>query len=279
MAKTGIFFHPVMGQRNWPVIGNKYQGFPEAFGDLLKEGDVVLLESPEAPQGLLEACHSEDYLKGVKALWYWEGAVRSVGGCVRAAEEVLRGNLKNALVFTVAAGHHASRDFGWGGTYLSCSAPTVHNFRQKGLAQRVAILDTDCHHGDGTRSFFVQDHETLHVCFCHMDYVSPDGTKVDVAIPYGIKDEEYLGKVEEEFCRRAREFRPEIILHNFGHDTCVGDYGNRGLSPAFFPRLAQRIKDLAEEICSGRYIVITHGGARRDIAEEIFPEIARILRS
>lgn len=278
MGKTGVFFHPLMAKGDWPIIGDKFAGFPEALGELLRDPEVVLLESPLAPEEVLQACHDPHYLEGVKKAWYWEGASRSVGGCLWAAEAVMKGELRNALVFTVAAGHHASRGHGWGGTYLSCSGPTLYLLRQRGLARRIAILDTDAHHGDGTRSFVEGDPEVLHVCFCHTDYQSPDGTKVDVAVPYGIGDEGYLDMVKREFGERARAFRPEIVLHNFGHDTAKGDYGDRGLSPSFFGRLARLVKELAEEVAHGRYVVITHGGARRDLAERVYRDVLEVLR-
>ncbi len=276
-SKTGVFFHPLMAEGNWPIIGQKFKDFPHALKDLIDAGRVTLFESPMVSMDLLLKCHDPQYLEGVKKAWYWEGAARSVGGCVLAAEEVAQGRLRNALVFTVAAGHHASRNYGWGGTYLSCIAPSVLSLREKGILRRFAVLDTDCHHGDGTRSFFEGDREVLHVCFCHMDYISPDGTKVDVAIPYGIGDEGYLEKVKEEFCKRAREFLPELIFHNLGHDTCMGDYGDKGLTPSFFPRLVQEVKEVAEEVCQGRYVVLTHGGSRREVARYVFTEVARIL--
>lgn len=278
MAKTAVFFHPVMARGDWPIIGGKFAGFPEAFGKLLEDPEVVLVESPLAPEEILLACHDPRYLQGVKGSWYWEGASRSVGGCLRAVEGVMKGEFRNALVFTVAAGHHASRAHGWGGTYLSCAGPALYHLRKNKLARRIAILDTDAHHGDGTRSFVEGDPEVLHVCFCHTDYVGPDGTKVDVAVPYGIGDDGYLEKVRGEFCRRARAFGPEMILHNFGHDTAKGDYGDRGLSPSFFRDLALLVKELAEEICQGRYVVITHGGARRDLAQRVYRDVLEVLR-
>ena len=277
MKKVGVFFHPIMASFNWPIIGNKYERFPQIMGDLLHNENVSLFESPFAPEEILLACHSPSYLEGVKKSWYWEGASRSVGGCLLAAEKIMEGEIKRALVFTVAAGHHASRDFGWGGTYLSCSGPTVYLLRQKGLAHKIAILDTDCHHGDGTRSFFVNDPQVLHVCFCHMDYTSPDNTKVDRAVPYGIGDERYLQMVREEFGERVKRFRPDLIFHNFGHDTCQGDYGDKGLSVEFFKKLAQLVKDLSDEVCEGRYMVISHGGYLREVAERVFRDVLEVL--
>ena len=277
--KTGIFFHPLMKKGLWPIIGNKFENFPEALEDVLKLPNVKLFTSEPVPEELLRKVHTEDHIERVKRAWYWQGAIRSVGGCVQAAEMIAKGELKNALVFAVAAGHHASPSSAWGGTYLSCIGPTVIHLRENTPFHSFAIIDTDCHHGDGTRKVFENDREVLHVCFCSENSTTEDGTKVDVDVGFRTDDERYLQAVEREFVSRAREFRPELIFHNFGHDTCDGDYGDRGLSPEFFPRLARLLKELADEICGGRYIVITHGGSRKDVAEQIFPEIARILAS
>ena len=62
-----------------------------------------------------------------------------------------------------------------------------------------------------------------------------------------------------------------------GHDCARGDYGDRGLSRDFFPRLVREVKGLADEICDGRYIVGLGGGYRSDIAEYITPPIVKIL--
>ena len=86
-----------------------------------------------------------------------------------------------------------------------------------------------------------------------------------------------MNKVRQEFISRVSEFKPDMIWHNLGHDTSQGDYGDRGLTPDFFPQLAREIKQCATEVCQGRYLVLTHGGARADVAEYIFPKIIEIL--
>jgi acetoin utilization deacetylase AcuC-like enzyme len=199
---------------------------------------------------------------------------------VAGARGMAEGTLKNALVFSVAAGHHAGPDAAWGGTYLSYYVgPAIVHLREQYGWRRFAIIDTDSHHGDGTRAVFEDDHDILHCCFCDTDWVSADGSKVDVDVGRRTNDRKYLQQVREEFAPRAAESRPRIIFHNSGHDTCQGDYGDRGLSPHFFPSLARLIKDIADVTCDGGYIVITHGGARADVARQIFPEIVRILAS
>lgn len=275
--KTGVFFHREFSLKDWPIIGNKYRNFPGVMEKALSLEGVKLFESKPAAEELLSRVHTESYLKDVKNAWYYPGATLAVGGCVEASEKIAEGEITNALVFAVAAGHHAEPASAWGGTYLSCAGPAVAHVRDLIGHRRFAILDTDSHHGNGTRAVFRNDPEVLHVCFCDDDTIEGNGTKIDVDAGYRTHDPAYLEKVRTEFLERVRRFRPFMIYHNFGHDTCEGDYGDRGLSRSFFLRLAEEVKDCADEVCEGRYLIITHGGYLLEVAEYIFPRIVEIL--
>ncbi|MEO0249496.1 MAG: hypothetical protein ABIN58_08140, partial [candidate division WOR-3 bacterium] len=163
------------------------------------------------------------------------------------------------------------------GAYLSCIGPAVASVRRKCSVERFDIIDTDSQHGNSTRAVFIDGPNVLHVCFCDFDVVEGDGTKIDVDVGWRTNDEAYLDKVRKEFIARARAFRPFMIFHNFGLDTCQGDYGDRGLSRSFFLELAREVKACAEEVCEGRYEVITHGGFRIDTTEYVFPRVIEIL--
>ena len=277
MTKTGVFFHPCFSGKEWIIIGNKFRRFPGVMEDALKIEGVRWFIPEKVSEELLLKIHTPRLVENLKRAWYWEGAFHSVGGCVEATERIISGEMKNALVFTVAAGHHAERDSAWGGTYASCAGPSIYNSRKRFGPKRFAILDTDCHHGNGTRSIFLDDDEVLHVCFCDSDRIEGDGTKICVDTGWHGTDESYMERVKEEFLERTVDFRPDMILHNLGHDTCQGDYGDRGLTQEFFPRLVAEVKACAENICDGKYLVLTHGGSRADVAEYIFPRIIEIL--
>ncbi|MBN2098291.1 MAG: histone deacetylase [Dehalococcoidia bacterium] len=274
---TGVFFHDVFRGRQWDIIGDKFRRFPEALGNALSLPQVRLYHSPAVSEELLLKIHTPRFVDDLKRAWYYDGVRHSAGGCVEAVEKILSGELVNALVFNVAAGHHAERDYSWGGTYASCAGPAFWNARQKFGRQRFAIVDTDAHHGNGTRDVFRDDPDILHVCFCGSSRSECEGLKVCVDAGWQSSDGEYLDKVRREFIARAREFRPDLILHNLGHDTCQGDYGDLGLSPEFFIDLAGEVNRCAREVCQGRYVIVTHGGCRADVAEYIFPAILGIL--
>jgi len=277
MPKTGVFFAEVLKGKDWPVIGDKFRNFPEVMAEVLKDPNVALYTSKPVDERLLYKVHTLEVVANLKSAWYYEGALCSVGGCVEALERICRGEIVNALVFNVAAGHHAGPSYAWGGTYVSCAGPMIVNAREKFGVRRFAIIDTDSHHGDGDRAMFKGDRDVLHVCFCSMNAIEDEGTKVDVDVGWRTTDEEYLERVEREFKPRALAFKPYAIIHFFGHDTCEGDYGDRGLTPSFYLELAKLVKSIAELVSQGRYVVITGGGYRRDVAEYVFPRVIQIL--
>ena len=132
------------------------------------------------------------------------------------------------------------------------------------IRDRFAILDTDAHHGDGTRELLMDDGDSLHFCICYRDFTSHDGTKVDVS--YGGR--EYVEIVEEDFVPRAAKFRPDLVFWYFGHDTHIGDYGDIGLTIKDYVETAQVVKELAEDVSSGKLVVVLGGGSLPEVARE-----------
>ncbi|HEC57111.1 MAG TPA: histone deacetylase [Candidatus Syntrophoarchaeum butanivorans] len=277
MQTTGVYFHEIFKEASWEIVGERFRNFPEVMEDVLSLPNVTLIKPEKVSEDLLLSVHTPEFLDGIKKRWDYEAACFSVGGCVEASWQVMSGEMRNALVFNLAAGHHASPSHAWGGTYISSIGPAVSNLRKMGINERFAILDTDAHHGDGTRAIFMGDHDVLHVCFCYGSRVEDEGTKIDIDPGWKTSDEEYLELVRQEFVARVDDFSPSLIFHELGYDTCRGDYGDRGLSPEFFIELVREVKRCAERVCEGRYIVITMGGARRETAEYIFPRIVEVM--
>ena len=278
MSRTGIFFTYFQGER--------LKDFPDALEGLLDKKNVFYYDAvygsrsglfylePVAEQLLLKV-HSRNMIESVKRTADYESALYSAGGTVQAAEEICRGKIDNAFVFTGFGDHHAGRDF-WGGMcYFNGAALAIAMLKEKGI-RRFAIVDTDSHHGDGTRDIFRRDIGVLHVCFCHQDY-SDRYHKIDIQIPSGTTDEEYLSRMKQGFMRRVQVFKPEYILWEYGYDATRGEYGDKGIDLDCHIRLAELVKGAADEVCEGRLIAILCGGSRRDIAAYTIPRIIAIL--
>ena len=227
------------------------------------------------PEDLLLRVHSPRMIDEVRQTMYYETALYSTGGTVQAGERIWRGEIDNAFVFTGTGDHHAGRDYFGGGCHFNGAALAIARLRDHYGASRFAILDTDCHHGDGTRDIFQDDEDVLHICLC--SFTHDEGTNVDVAIPYSVSDDEYLSTLEAEFTPRIAEFRPEIIFWEFGYDATSGDYGSKGLSPDVHPGIARIVSRAADRVCRGRMVAILCGGSRRDIARYCIPRIIRCL--
>jgi acetoin utilization deacetylase AcuC-like enzyme len=275
--RTGIFFPRFQGQR--------LKDFPQALADILDKDNVsyydgvYAMDNPyyvkPATEDMLLKVHSREMIERVKRTEYYEAASYSAGGAIQAAMEIFQGRIDNAFVFTGFGDHHAGRNYFGGWCYFNGAAVAIAILREEGV-RRFAIVDTDSHHGDGTRDIFSQDKEVLHVCFCFQDYHG-ENANVDVAIPYGISDDGYVRKMEQEFASRALAFSPEFIFWELGYDATRGEYGDKGISKDCHGRLAKVIKETTDRVCHGRLVTILCGGSSRQLATYIIPKIIKQL--
>jgi acetoin utilization deacetylase AcuC-like enzyme len=278
VKRTGIFFPYFQGER--------LKDFPGALDGLLDKQNVSYYDAvygsrdglfylEPVAEDLLFNVHSKAMIESVKRTGDFEAALYSAGGTVQAAEEIRRGSIDNAFVFTAFGDHHAGRDFYYGMCYFNGAALAIAMLREKGI-KRFAIIDTDSHHGDGTRDIFTRDGDILHLCFCDQDYSDPSN-KIDVEIPNPTTDEAFLSKVKQAFIPWVEGFRPDYIFWEYGFDATKGEYGDKGLSRDSHIKLAELIKTAADEVCKGRLIAILCGGSRRDTATYTIPRIISVL--
>ncbi len=280
MRQTGIFFHYQDGER--------LRDFPEALTGILDRDNVFLYDAfyPLKPPSAFELepisaemicrVHTVDMLEQVKASRAFDGAVFSAAGTVAAAVRVQQGEIDNAFVFTGYGDHHAGTRFFGGGCYFNGAAIAIRELSSRFGIQRVAIVDTDAHHGDGTWEIFENNPDVLYMCFCTGSYSEKDNN-VNVRVPWRTNDSEYLDLVKENFVPRVKAFQPDIVFWNWGYDGTRGDYGDIGITPQAHVSLARVFRQAAEEICRGRLIAVLCGGSRRDLARRLIPQIIHVL--
>jgi len=282
---TGIFYHPSFSRRSYLTAGARLADFPAALETVLRNDRVKLYTPGPVPRELVRKVHTADLIEGVQADPLCVTAWHSAGGVVLAGEKIAEGEIANAFAFIGAGGHHAGRDFFGGYCCFNDVALSIVNLREKYGIRRFAILDTDAHHGDGTREIFRSDSDVLHVCVCGVDYESPDGTKVDIACPApgaGWQGDEamndrYLDLVSRQFPQRVRRFHPDMIFWYFGFDTHLGDYGDIGLTDPCYRAIARLTLELAQEVCAGRLEVVLGGGSRTRLATDLIPPLIEQL--
>ncbi len=188
---------------------------------------------------------------------------------------VAAGELSNAFAFIGAGGHHAGRRFFGGYCCFNDVCIGIAEVRRRGLARRFALLDTDAHHGDGTRDIVQDDPETLHVCVCGQTAMSRDGTKRDLTVAWDAADPDsaYVAAVRAAFPPACRAFRPDLVVWYFGFDGHRGDYGDMGLTAACFLGLTDLMVTVAAEVAGGRLVVVLGGGSRTELATALIPPI------
>jgi len=279
---TGIFYHPSYSRRSYLTVGARLADFPEALEAILASDRVRMYEPGPVSRELVLKVHTPSLIEGVQGDPLCSTAWHSAGGVVMAGEKIASGEIGNAFAFIGAGGHHAGRSYFGGYCCFNDVALCIVNLRERFGLRRFAILDTDAHHGDGTRDLFSADPDILHVCVCGMNHESPDGTKVDLAYP-SLRERNrsmndlYAGLVEEAFPPRLRTFRPDLLFWYFGFDTHQGDYGDIGLTGPCYWRIASRMVELSEEACGGRLAVVLGGGSHTQLATYLIPPVIERL--
>ncbi len=171
--------------------------------------------------------------------WVTEAHRVSVGGAIAAAEAVMRGEVKRAFSLVRPPGHHAMtmvhgiRGF----CTVNVEAIMIAYLRRHYEVKRVAIVDTDVHHGDGTQDVFYHDPDTLFISF-HQDgrtlypgtgfmyeYGGPQavGSTVNIPLPPGTGDEGMLKVLQELVLPMLADFQPDIIINSAGQDNHFSD--------------------------------------------------------
>ncbi len=277
MKQTGVFFHEVCRDNDieW-LLRERLINFPTVLKEqgLLTQDNVHFLEPPRTTIELLQKVHGPDMISQVNQTRYYETALRSTGGTVEAAKQITAGTLDNAFIFTGSADHHAGRNSFWGGCHFNGAALAIAWLRENSPFERFTIIDTDHHHGDGTRDIVATAGDVLHICFCSDEAESDDGTNIDIrGTKHPTTDKTYVSIFAKEVPRRVTAFKPDIIFWEFGYDNTLGDYGDIGLTMQCHLEIFSQTKKLADEVCDGRLIIILCGGSSSETADYCIPRI------
>jgi acetoin utilization deacetylase AcuC-like enzyme len=264
----------------------------DAIADrLIASGIDIALEHRDAPLADLEAlqrAHSTAHVLHLKDLLQqlqdsgehraidpdtiacpatWRAALRAAGAAVAATDAVIDGEFDNAFCAVRPPGHHATRDAAMGFCFFNNVAVAArHALDVRGL-QRVAIVDFDVHHGNGTEDIIAGDDRVLMASFFqHPLYPGsgavPMGTnKVNVPIPPSTRGGEVREIIEAMRMPRLEAFRPQMVFISAGFDAHrEDDLGQLGLVEADYEWITRRIKDVADRHAGGRIVSCLEGG-------------------
>jgi acetoin utilization deacetylase AcuC-like enzyme len=248
---------------------------------------LARVEAPAAPLEIVALCHPMDYITQIRDATPSKGmvrldadtsmspgsfvaALRAVGGAVHAVDEVLTKKAANAFVATRPPGHHAetARPMGF---CLFDNAAIAARYAQDhhGLA-RVAIVDFDVHHGNGSQEIFWSD-KTVMYCSTHQMPLFPGtgavgesgdyNTVVNAPLRPGDGGEAFRAAFENRVLPRLRDFAPELLIISAGFDAHMRDpLANLNLIEADFAWATRKLMDVADQSADGRVVSVLEGG-------------------
>ncbi len=241
-------------------------------------------EAPNASILQLERAHDKKYvewiynnspLEGLRHVdpdtcmnpFTLEAAQRSAGAGILATDLAVSGELKRSFCNVRPPGHHAEKDAAMGFCFFNNIAVAALHAIQHHKLKRVAIVDFDVHHGNGTEDILAHN---PHVLFCstyqHPFYPGYAGKTIDelmvnVPLAAGTKGPDYRKAVEEHWLPALRKFKPEIIYISAGFDAHIDDdMGGFNLMDSDYIWITDQICKLSDEFAQGRVISMLEGG-------------------
>ena len=197
----------------------------------------------------------------------WEAALRSAGAALAATDAVMAGELENAFCATRPPGHHACRDKAMGFCFFNNVAVAAKYALERHGLQRVAIVDFDVHHGNGTEDIVAGDERILMVSFFQHPLYPYNGAEstasnlVNVPVAAYTKGMAVRELIDMHWMPRLEAHRPEMIFISAGFDAHrEDDLGQMGLVEQDYAWITDRIKDVARRHANKRIVSCLEGG-------------------
>jgi len=267
--------------------------------------DIEIHEGTRASVAHLEAVHDAAHLQWLKGLCLGGGgligldtvvgegsfdvATRAAGAVSVAAQRAMS-NRERSFCVVRPPGHHATRNKAMGFCLINNVAVAAYAARDAG-AQRVAVVDFDVHHGNGTQEIFYSDPSVLYLSVHQYPwYPGPsgaleltgagpgEGANVNLPLPSGSTDGVYRECFERIVLPCVREFTPDIILVSAGFDAHSEDpLSSMEVSTEGFSAMTEGIVSVAEDVCEGRVVLCLEGGYHLQSLAESAVRSARAL--
>ncbi|MCG6902831.1 MAG: class II histone deacetylase [Rhodobacter sp.] len=252
--------------------------------------DLDTQSAPPASWDDLRRVHPQPFLQNFKAIsdagggevglrtpfaaGGFELAALSAGLSIAALRAVLTGAARNAYALSRPPGHHCLPDWPNGFCLLANLGIAIHAARADGLAGRVAVIDWDVHHGNGTEAIFIDDPETLTISL-HQEHNYPldtgdadvvgegaaSGCNINLPLPPGAGHATYIEAMSRIVVPALQRFRPDVIVIACGYDAAAIDPLSRMLATAdTFRQMTRIVMDAADDLCGGRLMMAHEGG-------------------
>ncbi|WP_332687137.1 histone deacetylase family protein [Bosea sp. (in: a-proteobacteria)] len=287
---TLLISHPSGLQHATPAGHPERADRIRAVERALEDERFATLQRVTAPQGTMaqvELCHPAAYAQAIAAASPEQGLVaidadttmspgtlsavlHGVGAAVHAVDEVMTGRAANAFSAMRPPGHHAETDRAMGFCFFNNAAIAARHAQQAHGAERVAILDWDVHHGNGTQEIFWSDASVLYASLHEMPLFpgtgaaserGEHGTIVNAPLRAGDGSDVFRDAFESAVLPRLAAFRPDLVIISAGFDAHWRDpLANLNLKEPDFAWATQKLMELADRHAGGRLVSILEGG-------------------
>jgi acetoin utilization deacetylase AcuC-like enzyme len=255
------------------------------------------LEPAEADAAAIELVHTPAHATAVLAMaqrgggWFdgdtfcgpgsHAAALRSVGAALAAVDAVCDGRSDHAFSISRPPGHHAGAETAMGFCIFNNVAVAARHAQRRGR-KRIAIIDIDVHHGNGTEAIFWDDRSVLYTSL-HQFPLYPGtghasahggpealGLTINVPLPSGTTGDEWLARFESRVLPAITGFQPELVLVSAGFDAHAADpLATLQLSAATYAALATRVRNLCAEMGTGSVWVLEGGYDLEALGESV----------
>jgi len=284
---TGYITHPDFLKHE---MGSHHPECPErlqAISDQLirsgVDGFLRHLDAPLATEEQLELIHSPSHVASIRDRspesgyamidgdtimnsHTWQAALRAAGAAIAGVDAVMKGEVENVFCAVRPPGHHAEPTRSMGFCFFDSVAIAARYAMETYGIERVAIIDFDVHHGNGTEAAFLNDPSVLMCSFFQhpfYPYSGLDGGKnmVNVPLPASTRGDVVRNIVEEQWLPALRNFEPQLIIISAGFDAHrEDDLGQMGLVEDDYVWLTKRLKEVANQYAHGRIVSCLEGG-------------------
>ena len=252
----------------------------------LDNKNLIWKKPAKFDKSLLEFTHNSDYINFVEKSFPKQGlsfldgdtiispgskdaTIDAVGSIIAAIDGVQNKEFKNAFCAVRPPGHHAEKNKAMGFCIYNNVAVGAHYLIEKYKLNKIAIIDFDVHHGNGTQDIFFDNEKVLYISTHQYPFYPGTGTEnekgknnniFNIPLPAGTTSEEYLNAYEF-VLKRLKEFKPEFILLSAGFDGEKRDpLAQFQLESKDFYTLTKRTLELSKLFCNGRVVSILEGG-------------------
>jgi acetoin utilization deacetylase AcuC-like enzyme len=293
--KTALIHHPIYQKHETgpghPETPQRYQVIIDALRSDQNLWPNLSEMTPEpASRGLIQAAHTKEHFKAVEtafekgythldadtvvSLKSFDAALLGAGGACRAVDAVMTGEAKNAFVAVRPPGHHATAETPMGFCLFNNVAVAAryaqNNYKE---IERVAVIDWDVHHGNGTQGIFYTDPSVYFFSMHQYPWYPGTGSRGETGYGKGLgytmnvpvkaqtPAKVQVGMFEAAIGEISNKFKPDLIMISAGFDGHLTDpLGQLQLEDSDFISMTKTLKNWADEACEGRLVSVLEGG-------------------